>query len=72
MNVISTGLRVLFGGMRRGNSALAGMGAALVAVGWLRKTARPKRELLYARTLRRGQGLRIRMLGADDEVEISG
>lgn len=72
MNLIGTGLRQLAGGLRRGNAALAGLGAALMAVGWLRRTARPKRELLYARTLKPGETLRIRLVEGDeqDDVEI--
>ena len=65
-----------FGGARRGNSALTGLGMALVAVGWVRRLYRPDRELIYSRKLRRGEAIRIRLLGADDpaegEIEISG
>ena len=43
-----------------------------MAVGWLRRTTRPKRELLYARTLKPGETLRIRLVEGDeqDDVEI--
>lgn len=48
---------------------MTGLGALVLAVGWLRKLARPRRELLYARTLRPGEALRIRLLQAGDPVE---
>jgi len=73
MDLIWTGLRHLAGGARRGNPALAGLGAALAAVGLIRRSTRPKRELLYARNLKKGEGLRIRLLDGDEgeDVEIT-
>jgi hypothetical protein len=71
MDLIGTGLRQLAGGIRRGNAALGGLGAAMLAVGWLRRPTRPRKELLYARTLRPGETLRIRLL-ADDDAEHPG
>ena len=72
MDVIRTGIRALAGGARRGNALLAGVGTAAAVVGALRRFARPRKQLLYARTLRSGETLRIRALGTDDEVEIEG
>jgi hypothetical protein len=69
MDLMRTGARALFGGARRGSAPLSGLGAALLAMGWVRKLTRSKRELLYSRTLRRGDALRIRLLGPDDAVE---
>lgn len=69
MDLIKTGARALFGGARRGSSPLVGLGAALLAMGWVRRLYRPDRELIYQRTLRKGEALRIRLLGADDPVE---
>jgi hypothetical protein len=66
VNLIKNGARALFGGARRGNAALTGLGAALLAAGWVRRRYRPDRELLYSRTLRKGEAVRIRLLGADD------
>jgi hypothetical protein len=47
---------------------MAGLGAALVAVGWVRSLYRSDRELIYSRTLKKGDALRIRLLGPDDSV----
>ena len=72
VNLLGNGLRSLAGGARRGNGLLAGVGAALLAYEWIRRTTRPKRHLLFARTLRPGEALRIRLLDTEDEVEIGG
>ena len=72
MNLIRTGARVLAGGARRGNGVLSGLGTALLVVGWLRRRAKPRKRLLYARTLRGGEVLRIRLVGSDEELEVEG
>ncbi len=74
MDLIRYGARALFGGARRGSSPLAGLGAVLLAVGWLRKLSRPKRELIYSRNLRHGETVRIRLLesGEPATTEIVG
>lgn len=59
----------MFGGARRGNGPLVGLGAAMLALGWLKRLYRPDRELIYSRTLRRGEAIRIKLLGADDPAE---
>ena len=41
----------------------------MLALGWLRRLYRPDRELIYSRKLRRGDAIRIKLLGADDPVE---
>ncbi len=69
MDLIKDGARALFGGARRGNTPLVGLGAAMLAIGWVRRLYRPDRELLYSRTLRKGEAIRIRLLGADDPAE---
>ena len=69
VNLLKDGARALFGGARRGNAPLAGLGAALMAVGWVRRLYRPDRELLFSRTLRKGESIQIRMLDADDPSE---
>jgi len=63
------GARTLFGGARKGNTPLVGLGAAMMALGWARKLYRNDRELIYSRTLKKGQAIRIRLLDADDPVE---
>ena len=72
MDFIRTGIRALAGGARQGNALLAGLGTAAAVVGAFRRVARPRRRLLYARTLRAGETLRIRMAGSDDELELEG
>ena len=72
MNLTRLGARALFGGARVGNSGLAAIGAALLALKLLRKTARPKKQLLYSRTLKPGETLRIRLPGADEAIEMEG
>jgi len=70
VDFLPRGLSLAFRGARRGNTALTGIGAALAAIGFVRRLARPKRELLWSKTLRPGETYRIRVLG--DEVEIEG
>ncbi len=73
MTPIARGLKYLARGVRTGNAGFAGLGAALAAYGWLKRRARPKRELLYARTLKRGDALRISLLGPErnEEIEVA-
>ncbi|MFQ5948789.1 MAG: hypothetical protein ACE5KX_08010 [Acidimicrobiia bacterium] len=71
MNLIRHGLKRLARGSREGRPGLAALGSALVAAGLLRRFRRSKRELLYAKTLKPGQGLRIRVRGAEDRREES-
>jgi len=67
------GLRQLFAGSRRGRPALAGLGAALSIIGWLRSRSRSD-ELLYKRKLAEGEQVTIRFLrgGAVEETAIEG
>jgi hypothetical protein len=48
----------------------------MLALGWLKRLYRPDRELIYSRTLRRGDAIRIKLLGADElaegEIDIEG
>lgn len=67
-----TGIRALAGGARRGNALLAGLGTAAAVIGAMRRWRRPGKRLLYARTLRPGESLRIRHVGADEELEVEG
>jgi hypothetical protein len=72
VDFIRTGIRTLAGGARRGNAVLVGLGTAAAVVGAFRRFASPRRRLLYARTLRAGETLRIRLAGSDDELEVGG
>jgi len=57
--VIKTGASLLARGVRRNNPPLSFAGAALLAIAVIRTMNRPKRELLWSRTLEAGQGVRI-------------
>ena len=60
MNLVQGGFRALARGVRVGDAALAALGAALLAVGWLRH-GEAKRELIYSQTLKKGEQLRIQL-----------
>lgn len=62
MNWIGHGLRFLFGGARRGQTGLAGLGAVMSLVGWIRRRSGPQRELLWAKNLKDGETVRIKMV----------
>ncbi len=67
------GIRQLFGGARRGQAGVAGLGAALAIIGWTRGRNHSN-ELLYKRKLKAGEEVRIRFLRGDDgdEMTVSG
>ena len=69
VNLIRDGAKAFFGGARRGSAPLVGLGAALMAMGWVRRLYRPDRELLFSRTLRKGEAVRIRLLDPDSPAE---
>jgi hypothetical protein len=64
MNLVRSGARALARGARSGSSALAGLGAALLAVGLLRR--QPKRELIFSKKLKKGEALRIQLVEPDE------
>jgi len=70
---VTFGLRQLFGGARRGQPGVAGLGAAVAIISYLRNRDKPK-ELLYKRNLKAGEEVRIRFLRGDtgDEISVSG
>jgi hypothetical protein len=69
--LLTNGLRYLFGGARRGQSSLAGLGAAMTIAGWLRRRRGPERELLWARNLKDGESVTIKMVrGEVVDVEV--
>jgi hypothetical protein len=72
VNILRIGARALAGGARKGNGALAGVGAAMVAIALLRRTGGPRRRLLYARTLEEGETLRIAVRGAREVANTDG
>lgn len=72
--LITFGIRQMFGGARRGQAPLAGLGAALAVVGWLRSRNKHDNELLYRRTLRQGEEIRIKFLRGEsaDDITVTG
>jgi hypothetical protein len=72
VDLLNNGLRSLAGGARRGNGLLTAAGAAFLAFEWIRRTTRPKRELLFSRKLKPGEALRIRLVEDEGEAEIAG
>ncbi len=59
-SLITLGVKRLFRGARRGQALTAGIGAILTVVGLARRYSSSKRKLLYARTLKDGEGLTVR------------
>jgi hypothetical protein len=72
VDVLRRGIGLAFRGARRGNPALTGVGAALAAIGLVRRMARPKRELLWAKTLKPGESYRIRVVGSEQVIDVEG
>ncbi|MDQ3782238.1 MAG: hypothetical protein M3349_04780 [Actinomycetota bacterium] len=69
------GVQQLLSGLRRGSSAAAGFGAALVLLGWLRDHRRPAKERIYSRRLREGETLKVRLMRGKtptDETDLVG
>lgn len=64
--LLAYGIRSLFGGARRGQPGMAGLGAALAIIGWLRNRDQGN-DLLYKRKLKPGEEVRIRFLKGDDD-----
>lgn len=71
--LVAFGVRQLFGGARRGQPGMAGLGAAIAIVGWLRGRS-GSNELLYRRKLKPGEEVRIRFIKgeAGEELSITG
>ncbi|OFW66713.1 MAG: hypothetical protein A2Z12_08880 [Actinobacteria bacterium RBG_16_68_21] len=59
MDLLARGLRRLNGAVRSGNVPLALLGAAIAALGVVRRLEGPKEELVYTTTVRRGQRVEI-------------
>lgn len=63
------GLQWLFGGARTGNSFLAGLGAAVSIVGFMRSRRGPAKQLVFAKNLREGEAIKVRFMRGDEEVD---
>ena len=72
--LLNLGARQLFGGARRGQPGIAGLGTALTIIGWMRMRRKGK-ELIYSRKLKDGETIKIRLLRGKtlvDETELEG
>ncbi len=58
--LMATGTSRLFRGLREGDQRSLLVGAGLLAFGWWRKTAPPKKELLYRKTVPVGSTVVVR------------
>jgi hypothetical protein len=73
--LLSEGLTYLFRGARRGQAPLASLGTALAIIGFLRDRRKPPKELVYARNLKDGESIRIRLVRGGtmvDERDVQG
>lgn len=61
------GARTLASGLRRGNPVVAALGAAILALAWVRRTGDPRRELVHTAKLGRGKALEIRVTRPRDQ-----
>ena len=69
---IRIGLRELARGTRGGTPGLAGLGAFLLGVGLIKRFTRPAPALIYSQKLKPGKGVRIKMVGSDEHVDVIG
>lgn len=70
--LVAFGVRELFGGARRGQPGVAGLGAALAIFGWLRGRSQKRgKELLYKRKLKAGEEVRVRFLRGESTEDIT-
>lgn len=71
--LVTFGVRHLFGGARRGQAGIAGLGAALAIIGWIRGRNHDD-ELLYKRKLKQGEEVRIKFLRGEsgDDITVTG
>ena len=70
--ILSIGLRQLFGGARSGRPAIAGLGAALSLLGWMRHRRRKERGPVYERVLEDGELLKIKLVRGKPVVDETG
>jgi len=60
-SLITLGLTQLFRGARRGQALTAGLGAAMTVIGIARRRSGAGEKMLFARTLKDGEGITVRM-----------
>jgi hypothetical protein len=69
MDLLSFSLRQFFRGARRGQPFVTGLAGLLAAVAVARRfSGKGGRTLLYSRTLREGETLRLRLVREDEVV----
>jgi hypothetical protein len=61
MGFIGSGTRRLLDGIRVGDPKLVLWGAAIAAIGLVRRLGPPKRQLVYSRNLKKGEAIKIRL-----------
>ncbi len=72
---VSWGVTRMFRGLREGRPGLAGVGAAVAMIAWLRGRRPPARERIYGTNLSEGETIKIRFLRGEtvvDETEVVG
>lgn len=70
--LMTTGTSRLFQGLREGDQRNLLVGAGLIAFGWWKKTAPPKKELLYRKTIPMGSTVVVRYgKTGDPKLEIT-
>ncbi len=73
--LLSFSLRHLFGGARRGQPLVTGFAAVLTVFSLVRRFRSVGKTLVYSRTLREGETIRLRLLRGDEvvaESEVTG
>lgn len=62
------GVRQLFGGARKGQPFVTGLGAAVTILAWLQRRQPPKSERIVRRKLKRGEVIQIRLIEGDTVI----
>lgn len=73
--LMTYGIRQMFGGARRGQPYMAGLGAAITIISYLRSRGQPSTAPIYRRRLREGETLKIRLVRGQmviDETDVEG
>lgn len=68
--LVTFGITQLFGGARRGQAGVAGFGAAIAIIGWMRGRD-PGKQLIYKRKLKAGEEIRLRLQRGESENDLS-
>ncbi len=63
------GVARLFAGARQGRPGMAGLGAAIGLIGWLRSRGEAGETLVYRRILQEGETIRVRLVRDSAEID---